>query len=106
DLSGVRSTYQPVTTLTSQGPEPVKCPGLLRQHDMSRPLRSTRLAIRIIPWPSAAVTVGGQPAGVFPSTVGPDTEGAVPQARGGGARRWGGACRTGGRAVAGQTAPA
>jgi hypothetical protein len=28
DLSGVRSAYQPVITLTSQGPAPVKGPGL------------------------------------------------------------------------------
>src|SRR5213076_2848863 len=27
-LSGIRSAYQPVNTLTSQGPEPVKGPGL------------------------------------------------------------------------------
>src|SRR5216683_1695429 len=34
---------------------------------------------------SAALTAGGQPAtGAFPRTVGPDTAGAVPQARGGG----------------------
>jgi hypothetical protein len=38
DLFGVCSTYQPVITLTSQGPEPVKGPDLPKQHDMSRPL--------------------------------------------------------------------
>jgi hypothetical protein len=49
DLSGVRSAYQPVITLTSQGPEPVKAPGIPSQHDMSCPLSSTQLSIRIIP---------------------------------------------------------
>src|ERR1035438_8266719 len=38
DLSGVRSAYQPVITLTSQGPEPVNGPRLPKQHDMSCPL--------------------------------------------------------------------
>jgi hypothetical protein len=38
DLSGVRSAYQPVITLTSPGPEPAKARGLPTQHDMSCPL--------------------------------------------------------------------
>src|SRR5207247_10863430 len=54
DLSGLRSAYQPVITLTSQGPEPVMGLGLPNQHDMSCPLLSTCLSIRIIPQPSGA----------------------------------------------------
>jgi predicted enzyme related to lactoylglutathione lyase len=61
DLSGVRSAYQPVITLTSQGPEPVKGPDLPKQHDMSCPPLSTRLSIRIIPQPSGALTAGEHP---------------------------------------------
>src|SRR5262245_37759529 len=60
-LPGVCCAYQPVITLTSQGPEPVTGPGLPKQHDMSCHLPSTRLSIRIIPRPSGALTAGGHP---------------------------------------------
>jgi hypothetical protein len=54
-LPGARPAYQPVITLTSQGPEPPK------QHDMSCSLSSTRLSIRIIPQPAGALTADEHP---------------------------------------------
>ena len=62
DLSGVRPAYQPVITLTSQGPEPASGPRLPKQHDMScPPVVNAPRSIRIIPQPSAALTAGEHP---------------------------------------------